>query len=147
VDAGKNWQRDGDALHVTEAILSCLMYYSSEARNFECEPAIGLDTWRVRGGGGVSDDAGAKKKQKKKSWSLPQEYLGAPYMWNSCTMPQWISMDNGTYNQIYYNTSLTASQLNAIECLKKNRRIDCGALMMRPRTYQGRLEGYLEDSP
>ncbi|MFM2136526.1 MAG: hypothetical protein RL021_1926 [Bacteroidota bacterium] len=52
-----------------------------------------------------SDDGG-------ETWSLPHGLIGAPY--NASTHPNMMTFDGGasTYNQIYYNTALIASQLN-----------------------------------
>ncbi|MFM2207976.1 MAG: hypothetical protein RL213_1951 [Bacteroidota bacterium] len=52
-----------------------------------------------------SDDGG-------ESWSLPHGLIGAPY--NASTHPNMMTFDGGgsTYNQIYYNTALVASQVN-----------------------------------
>lgn len=46
------------------------------------------------------------------SWSLPHGLIGAPY--NATTHPNMMTFDGGnsTYNQIYYNTTLIASQIN-----------------------------------
>ena len=53
-----------------------------------------------------SDDGG-------ESWSHPHGIIGAPY--NQSTHPNMMSFngDNNTYNQIYYNTALIASHLDA----------------------------------
>lgn len=52
-----------------------------------------------------SDDGG-------ESWALPHGLIGTPY--NATTHPNMMTFDGGgsTYNQIYYNTALIASQLN-----------------------------------
>lgn len=53
-----------------------------------------------------SDDAG-------ETWTLPRGSVGAPY--DATTNPNLMNFngDDGDYNQIYYNTSLIASQLDA----------------------------------
>jgi photosystem II stability/assembly factor-like uncharacterized protein len=47
------------------------------------------------------------------SWTLPHGLIGTPY--NATTHPNMMTFDGGnnTYNQIYYNTTLIASQVNA----------------------------------
>lgn len=61
----------------------------------------------------VSSDAG-------ETWSLPQGYLGGPYVTTANPDGTWqrpnlmnFSGDNGTYNQILYNTYIAASTLDA----------------------------------
>ncbi len=53
-----------------------------------------------------SDDGG-------ETWSNPHVLIGAPY--DATTHPNMMTFagDNNTYNQIYYNTALIVSQLNA----------------------------------
>ncbi|MFM8433308.1 MAG: T9SS type A sorting domain-containing protein [Bacteroidota bacterium] len=80
-----------------------------------------------------SDDGG-------ETWSLPHGLIGAPY--NQTTHPNMMTFDGGnsTYNQIYYNTTLAVSQLNA------NRILIGGMSMWRSNdggaTY-GAVGGYL----
>lgn len=57
-----------------------------------------------------SNDAG-------ESWSLPHGTIGAPYNANTHPNMMTFSGDNNTYTQIYYNTALAVSQLNADELL------------------------------
>jgi photosystem II stability/assembly factor-like uncharacterized protein/PKD repeat protein len=85
----------------------------------------------------VSDDAG-------ETWSLPQGYLGAPY--NINTAPCLMDFDghSADYNQIYYNTYIAASHLNADRILIGGLnmwRSDDGAS-----TYQG-VGGYIGGLP
>ncbi|MBX7142762.1 MAG: T9SS type A sorting domain-containing protein [Chitinophagales bacterium] len=85
----------------------------------------------------VSNDAG-------ESWSLPQGYLGAPY--NVNTAPCLMDFDghSADYNQIYYNTYIAASHLNADRILIGGLnmwRSDDGAA-----TYQG-VGGYIGGLP
>lgn len=53
----------------------------------------------------VSNDGG-------ETWTNPHGTIGAPYDFNSHPNPMTFSGDNGTYNQIYYNTTIIASHLN-----------------------------------
>jgi len=53
----------------------------------------------------VSNDAG-------ETWTNPHGTIGAPYDFNTHPNPMTFSGDNGTYNQIYYNTTIIASHLN-----------------------------------
>jgi photosystem II stability/assembly factor-like uncharacterized protein len=53
-----------------------------------------------------SDDGG-------ETWSNPHGVIGAPYDVNTHPNMMTFSGDNNTYNQIYYNTALIVSQLNA----------------------------------
>src|SRR4030095_2659458 len=53
----------------------------------------------------VSSDAG-------ETWTFPQGYMGAPYDQEINPNPMPFSGDNNPYNQIYYNTTIAASQLD-----------------------------------
>jgi photosystem II stability/assembly factor-like uncharacterized protein len=53
-----------------------------------------------------SDDGG-------ETWTHPHAMIGAPYNVNTHPNMMTFSGDNNTYNQIYYNTALIVSQLNA----------------------------------
>ena len=57
-----------------------------------------------------SDDGG-------ETWSRPHTQIGSPY--NAATHPNMMTFagDDNTYTQIYYNTTLVASQLNADKIL------------------------------
>ncbi|MFN4852992.1 MAG: T9SS type A sorting domain-containing protein [Bacteroidota bacterium] len=58
----------------------------------------------------VSNDAG-------ESFTLPHQLIGAPYDGSSHPNPMTFSGDNNTYNQIYYNTTIAVSQLDANKIL------------------------------
>ena len=93
-------QSYGGRIAVTEAdtsrIYVLLVGESQAAANLQTHGLIGV--YR-------SDDGG-------ESWTHPHGLIGAPY--NQATHPNMMTFsgDNGTYNQIYYNTALVVSQLD-----------------------------------
>ncbi len=89
----------GGKLAVTEAnpnkIYALLVGQSQSGATLQLNGFIGVY---------VSSDAG-------ETWTHPHGQIGAPY---SSSHPNLMNFsgDNGTYNQIYYNTTMIASQLN-----------------------------------
>lgn len=104
VDAGLI-QSYGGRIAITEAdpsrVYVLLVGESQAAAQLQLHGQIGI--YR-------SDDAG-------ENWSHPHGLIGAPY--NVATHPNMMTFagDNNTYNQIYYNTTLVASQLDANKIL------------------------------
>lgn len=58
-----------------------------------------------------------KSTDAGETWSNPHTTIGAPYNGTTHPNPMTFTGDNGTYNQIYYNTTIVASQLNADEII------------------------------
>ncbi|MBK7970192.1 MAG: T9SS type A sorting domain-containing protein [Bacteroidetes bacterium] len=100
VDAGKITSYGG-CIAVTEAepdrVYVLLVGESQATAQLQLHGQIGV--YR-------SDDSG-------ENWTHPHGQIGAPY--NAATHPNMMSFngDNNTYNQIYYNTTLAVSQLDA----------------------------------
>lgn len=85
----------------------------------------------------VSNNAG-------ESWTHPHGQIGAPYDVNSHPNPMTFAGDNESYNQIYYNTTIAASQLNPDKILFGGLslwRSDDGAFTYTP------VGGYVGDVP
>jgi photosystem II stability/assembly factor-like uncharacterized protein len=90
----------GSKIAVTAAnpnkIYALLVGQSQSTANLQTHGFIGIY---------VSNDAG-------ETWTNPHGTIGAPYNFNTHPNPMTFSGDNGTYNQIYYNTTIIASHLN-----------------------------------
>ena len=90
-----------------------------------------------------SDDGG-------ETWNLPHGLIGAPY--NAGTHPNMMTFsgDNNTYNQIYYNTALISSQLNAdriiVGGLSMWRSDDAGATFQAVGGYVGNVANIHPDN-
>ncbi|MBP7269593.1 MAG: T9SS type A sorting domain-containing protein [Bacteroidia bacterium] len=95
----------GGKLAVTEAnpdkVYALLVGQSQAAANLQLNGYIGLY---------VSNDGG-------ESWSNPHGQIGAPYNVATHPNPMTFTGDNNTYNQIYYNTTIVASQLDEQQVL------------------------------
>ncbi|MFN9977169.1 MAG: WD40/YVTN/BNR-like repeat-containing protein, partial [Phycisphaerae bacterium] len=99
-----NVNNEGGRLAVTEAdpnrIYAMLLGYGTYSAGAETNGWIGI--W-------VSDDAG-------ETWSFPHGGIGTPYSDNHPNLMNF-SADDGTYTQIFYNSTIAASQLDADKVL------------------------------
>ena len=95
---------EGGRLAVTEAdpnrIYAMLLGYGTYSADVETNGWIGI--W-------VSNDAG-------ETWSFPHGQIGTPYSEDHPNLMNF-SADDGTYTQIFYNSTIAASQLDADKVL------------------------------